>query len=413
MKSNTLKRFTDSKITSFDFIILTIVLSLIIYGNLRLLGFSKNDDSWMLLENPFVINAKFSAKYFISIFSEFYGGQYSPVNTLYYVVLYKIFGPNPLYFHLGSLLLHTINTYLIYIFINQILIFIQHKNLLIAPLVAILWCIHPLNVESVVWISASKIPLYSFFGLLSLIRYLKFLVSKSKLIFLFSVVAFLISCLCKEQAVLLCMMVVLLHYLFAKDTKWYFVLPFVTIMLIFTVIGFLTSQDDGQLSLVYDHLSLSHRILLSIYSICFYIFNSILPLKLSYYYPFEFSSSSNPSVQLYVFPIILFSLVFLMLSIKKQINWKIILVGSLTFGINLLLSVHLMPLHRQSMLANRYAYIPLIGILLIIIYLVFYGLDSIKHKSTPYYTIVLLLIYGGYLLYSSSSLVFQYAQYNI
>lgn len=73
---------------------LYLVLALFIYPFIVLLpgvftGFSTVDDGWMLLSNEYVTSL--SVTNIQSIFTEPYHGQYSPLNTLYYALVYKLF----------------------------------------------------------------------------------------------------------------------------------------------------------------------------------------------------------------------------------------------------------------------------------------------------------------------------------
>ena len=80
-------------------------------------GFA-GDDDWMVYENLQVFNL--SIENISGYFSSFYGGQYSPVNTLAYGVIYHFFGINPLYFHGFSLILHLGNTLLVFELIRRL-----------------------------------------------------------------------------------------------------------------------------------------------------------------------------------------------------------------------------------------------------------------------------------------------------
>lgn len=138
------------------------------------------DDDWMVYENLQVFNL--SIENISGYFSSFYRGQYSPVNTLAYGVIYHFFGINPLYFHGFSLILHLGNTLLVFELIRRLVDLrggntseplIRANSSLIAFVTALLFLVHPLQVESVVWVSASKVLLYSCFFLAGLLLYLR------------------------------------------------------------------------------------------------------------------------------------------------------------------------------------------------------------------------------------------------
>ena len=77
------------------------------------------DDQWVVM-NRYTIGG-FSFQNIWAVLSEFYHGQYAPVNQLFYVTLHAFFGYNPLFFHAASLLVHIANVLLIYLFIRILL----------------------------------------------------------------------------------------------------------------------------------------------------------------------------------------------------------------------------------------------------------------------------------------------------
>src|SRR5690606_21422816 len=79
----------------------------------------KWDDQWMLLEQPFVMDFSWYGLKFH--FLNFYHGQYSPINTIFYLCIYSVFGLNPGAFHAACLFLHMFNVLLVYVIILNII----------------------------------------------------------------------------------------------------------------------------------------------------------------------------------------------------------------------------------------------------------------------------------------------------
>ena len=77
------------------------------------------DDQWYVMSR--YTEGGLNLANFRSMFSEFYAGQYSPVNKLMYLLIYSVFGYNSMVFHLASLLLHAACVCLAYIIILRIL----------------------------------------------------------------------------------------------------------------------------------------------------------------------------------------------------------------------------------------------------------------------------------------------------
>lgn len=134
----------------------------------------KWDDQWQVLNDYTYI---WSWETFVAIFTDFFHGQYSPINQLMYTLLYQLFGVTPIPFHLASLLLHIVNVLLIFGLIRSIIAFRMPEQKPLAEQVAfcttLLFAIHPLQVEAVAWISASKILACSLFYLLAMRSYYK------------------------------------------------------------------------------------------------------------------------------------------------------------------------------------------------------------------------------------------------
>src|SRR5690606_28146930 len=159
----------------FCFLILCAVCLLTYYPSLDNHFQQEWDDQWMLLENPLLFYPTWEA--IGRSFFTFYHNQYSPLNQLYYLGIYKLAGFDPFAFHLGSLIIHLINGYLVYVLVKRFLKIIKpdislRKFSVASGLITLIFIIHPLQVESVAWISASKVVLYTTFTLLGLCSYI-------------------------------------------------------------------------------------------------------------------------------------------------------------------------------------------------------------------------------------------------
>ena len=98
-----------------------------------------------------------------------YKGNYHPLTLLSLAFDYTIYGRDAQGYHLTNVLLHLANVVLVFWFI-----YLLCGRTKIAGIVALLFGIHPMHLESVAWISARKDVLYSFFFLLGLVNYLRY-----------------------------------------------------------------------------------------------------------------------------------------------------------------------------------------------------------------------------------------------
>ncbi|MBK8340472.1 MAG: glycosyltransferase family 39 protein [Flavobacteriales bacterium] len=129
-------------------------------------------------------------------FSRYVMGNYHPITMLSYSAEIALFGKSPGAMHVTNLLLHLLNVVLVGLFLRKLT-----RNDLLAALVALLWAVHPMRVESVAWLSARKDLLMLCFGLLMLLAYLRWRDRERPVWYLLAFVAFLFSGLSKAMAV--------------------------------------------------------------------------------------------------------------------------------------------------------------------------------------------------------------------
>ena len=171
-------------------------------------------------------------------FTSPYYGNYIPFTTLTYAVEYRLAKLNPRAYHATNLILHLFNCMLVFWFI-----YLFCGKEYVALIVALLFGIHPLHVESVAWVSERKDVLYSFFFLSSLISYTRYLKEKKVSYWSLSLLLFAASCLSKPMAVTLPLVLFLIDYLLHQKVEIKTLLlkiPFISISLIFGIISLLT-----------------------------------------------------------------------------------------------------------------------------------------------------------------------------
>lgn len=234
-----------------------------------------------------------------------------------------------------------------------------------------MFAIHPFLVEAVSWISASKVVLYSFFYLLSLIFYIHYVKEKKARLYVIAIVCFVISFGAKEQAVTLPVCLILLDFILNRNRKdwwlWLEKLPFIFFSLLFGVITMLSqaATGDGVLSNAAQY-PLFQRFVFSCYSLTEYFFKSCLPYRLSYLYPFPNPIGSALPLWFLIYPLAVIFIIILFWRFFK-IRW--VFFGILFFLIHLITVLHLIPISRFVIIADRYAYLGSIGIFFIVSWL--------------------------------------------
>jgi len=400
---------------------MTCLLLVIVYQPIHALGFASIDDQWMLLDYQLVNPISFNFSHLYSVFTDYNSLQYAPINTLFYSTVYQINGFDPFYYHIANLAIHFINIWMVFKVCCQLLERFEIsmvKETSIA--ISLLWAFHPFNVEAVVWISGSKILLYTLFGLISTQQYIFFLDRRKWVNYVISLFFFLISCLSKEQAVILPLVFFAIAVFSGiKLDKNRFLkyglnlLPFFLIALIF---GLITM--DALSSAIGAHTDFSkypfmERITLSCYCMGFYIFNTFIPLQLHYHYPFPMKPGERLPTEYYVYAIgIVIFIIVCTFRFKKNKNYRFYLFCSLFFLINIGLCIQVVPLSRPAMMADRYMYLPLLGILMLMISegyqsLILFSENKLKHPvllPLAIFCLALLLecLYSHYLVTSWS-----------
>jgi len=323
-------------------------------------GFTNWDDEIYVLYNPLIRDLSLDGV--IKIFATpSYMGNYHPVTLLSYALDYKLSGLDPRVLHATSLLLHIASTVLVFIFIS--LLFGDRS---MGFLVGLLFGIHPMHVESVCWLSARKDVLYAFFFLASLIS---FTASRRDTTggrwYGVSLICFVLSLLSKATAVSLPLVLLLLCYysegrLSRQSLRS--TVPYFLLAIIFGIVAVIAQQSAKAI----DHGSpfdAFQRILIGSYGALQYILKLLVPANLSalYFYPRSADGSLPPSF--YLSFVILAGVVAVTLIARKRAPTLFWGVGFFALTIALVLQV--VPVGRAIM-ADRYSYIPSVGIFFIL-----------------------------------------------
>lgn len=401
LDSNSQKEI-DKSVFSFDkylpyFLGFLFVIVAVIYYRALSYGFIVNwDDAGYILNNPYIKD--FSLKSIAEIFSSFYLYNYHPITTLTYSIEYAIVGENAAMYHFNNVLLHLINTYLV--FLLSLKVFRQHK--FAAFLVAALFTLHPMHVESVAWISQRKDLMYAMFYVLALLNYCKYLETKELKFFIYTAVLFLFSCLSKSAAVTLPVLLFAFDFYFNRKFSLKLILEKIPLFIVSIVFGVLAikSQDTAIRDLT-PMLSIFERLLIVNYSLLTYILKSVSAINLSAFYPYPIKIGGQLPTVYFLAPIL--SLVFAFLVFKSIKKTRIVFFGLMFFLITISLVVQLLPV-GGAIIAERYTYIPYLGLFFILISpLTKDSISSLFNQSfKKIYTIILVLLL----------IVFSFQSYN-
>jgi len=139
-----------------------------VYWPVRHYDFIYYDDPQFITENQEVV-AGLTAEGFRHAFTRPVVGNWHPITTLSQMLDCELYGVWPGGHHMTNVALHAANAILLFLLLTQ-----MTGAMWRSAAVAALFALHPLRVESVVWISERKDVLCAFFGLLSLFAYARF-----------------------------------------------------------------------------------------------------------------------------------------------------------------------------------------------------------------------------------------------
>lgn len=191
------------------FFLLLVVLIFGVYGRTLTYDFINFDDKSYVSDNPYVQNGLTldSIKWALTA-DLFYDSPrvdyWQPVTTLSRILISQFYGQNPAGYHLLNVILHVLNSILLFLVLNKIT-----QCFYRSAFTAMLFAFHPIQVEVVAWVTSCKDLLSIFFALLSIWTYTQ---NRSKRDFTWPLIFFSLSCLAKPAVILLPIFIVLLDY---------------------------------------------------------------------------------------------------------------------------------------------------------------------------------------------------------
>ncbi len=290
------------------------------------------------------------------------GMYYKPMMPIFYTILYYFFGNNSGFFHLFQVLLHGINGVLVF------LIFCLFFNQLLAFFLSLIFLVHPINVETVVYSAGLQEVLFMFFGLLAVyinfnqqiknIVFLKYEINKNILVGLF----LLLSLFSKETGVLFILIMGFYNLLNKKINVSLFLslsLPIIVYSFFRFGIAQISFLKSGVSPI--SRASLYQRLITIPKIIIFYLKTIFFPkdLLISQHWIVEKINFFQFWLPLLInFLLLIIWLVIVFAFFKKNHLWYFF---SFWFFISLIFHLQIFPLDLT--VSDRWAYLMLIGIL--------------------------------------------------
>jgi len=372
------------------------VLVGLVYGQAGWFDFVNYDDSGYVSENMYV-QTGFTLDGIAWAFTSSYTSNWHPLTWLSLMLDTEIWGTGPGGYHVTNVLLHAINAVLMLLVLKR-----MTGSLWKSGLVAALFALHPLHVESVAWISERKDVLSGMFWLLTMWAYVVYVDSEKKRWYLLTLCLLVAGLMAKPMLVSLPLVLLLLDYWplgryesdrATKTSLWLTArrltaekIPLLIVTGGFCVVAFLTQQARGGMMPAYA-FTLPERIGNGLLSYAKYAGKMIWPEHLAMMYPHPGKDYSVPGAVLAAAAISGISLLVIRVARKRGY----LAAGWLWYLITLVPVIGLVQIGTQAM-ADRYTYIPLTGLFIAIVWASAELSMKWRHGKSILATIAILVI---------------------
>jgi tetratricopeptide (TPR) repeat protein len=328
------------------------------------------DDNWYIQENP-MVNRGVTLAGLAWAFTTFHAGNWHPLTWIAHMVDSQFFGTHAGGHLLVNALIHVANTLLVFWFLLRT----THARWSSA-LVAALFALHPLHVESVAWAAERKDTLSTFFGLLSLMSYVRYVEAPSTGRYAWTAITLALGLMAKPMLVTWPLVMLLLDYwpLHRFDLTsrrevatrlWPLLrdkLPLFALVAASAVITSVAQSHAGAVR-TFTEFPITPRLANALVAYAKYLFLTFWPNDLAFIYPFP--PAGVPAWQI-------ISAVFLLIGITAFCFFQgkirpYLVVGWFWFVGTLVPVIGLVQVGVQSM-ADRYFYIPSIGLFIAVVF---------------------------------------------
>ena len=345
-----------------------------VYHSVLDASFISFDDSVYVYENP-VISKGFSVDGFWRIlnFKQEGGPYWHPVTSLSHMADCTFFGLDPRYHHLSNVVFHILNTLLLFFFLQ-----ITTNQPMKSFMVALIFAVHPLNVETVAWVSERKNLVATFFFLLGLHVWRRFTLKKNPLAYAALFFVFLGGIMSKPLMLTFPFTLLLVHHfpmkaydLSGRNLKEFWernkpvfaaVAPLIVFMLVLFLAGMYLSGTSRSIAPLH-HVPLDLRLSNMVVTYFVYLKALILPVNLSVFHPYPESLA----------PVLVWTAFFATVSVSVFALYTVrshpfLFCGWFWYLGNLFTASGLMQKGYWPAYADRFTYLPMIGIFVVLVW---------------------------------------------
>jgi len=356
---------------------LLLILAIIIaYGQVKNFDFVGFDDQDYVTENK-QVQKGLTVEGIRWAFTIFHAANWHPLTWLSHMLDCELYGLNPMGHHWTNLIFHMVNSILLFIVLE-----LMTGAMWRSAFVAALFALHPLHVESVAWVSERKDVLSTFFGLLMIFSYDRYVKIRSLKNYLLVIIFFCLGLMSKPMLVTFPFVLLLLDfwplkrfnykndYLFQSERTAHYdfkgiyrlileKIPLFIPVVISCILTYFAQKSDGAVQELV-HLSIKSRIANALVSYVNYVLKMFWPSKLAVFYPHP--GETLPVWQIFGAACLITCACFLAIRAAKK--YPYIVIGLFWYLGTLVPVIGLIQVGEQAM-ADRYTYIPLIGLFII------------------------------------------------
>jgi protein O-mannosyl-transferase len=359
----------SNKSWSFLIGLMLLLTTFAVFYQVHSFKFISFDDPYYVFQNP-NIQAGITLKTIKWAFTAGYAANWYPLTWFSHMLDWQLFGPNAGGHHLTNLFFHIANTLLLFVVLKQ-----MTDALWPSAFVAALFALHPLHVESVAWVSERKDVLSTFFWMLTMWAYVRF-VNRPKITSYLLIVVFLaLGLMSKPMLVTLPFVLLLLDYwpldrmglkLKKTDTKCSLFhllvekIPLFVEVFASCIVTFIVQKKGGAMT-AGEKYSFFIRLANASVSYLQYIIKMIWPAGLTVFYPHPGPNISIPYAV--ISAVLLLTVTILIL--RFAANRRYLVTGWFWYLGTLVPVIGLVQIGEQAY-ADRYSYITLVGLFIII-----------------------------------------------
>jgi len=347
--------------------------------------FTNWDDQRLIAENIFLKSFS-SANLKMMLFHDITGDYYFPLTMVSYAINYHFSGLAPQSYYLINILIHILNSGLMFFLILMLLNAMEKKGYgkikwkeWLALFCTLAYAIHPMHVETVSWISERKGVLYAFFYFAGMMTYLKYIAKSEEqrlknngnfalTSYLIVLSLFLLSLLSKPMAVVFPFSLFAMDILLKRDNVISIrniileKAPFIIIALVSAVATYYSAKSSGA---VQEHQAYSffQCFLFASYGFYMYIIKAFVPLSLSSFYPYPELQDGLPFIY-YLSPFIALVVAAIPLYFSyrsEKNNFRVVVFGLGFYFFNMIVVSQIIS-SGPNIMADRYSYVCYFGI---------------------------------------------------